>query len=52
MGGQKTGKDFDMSASKKAAEQSNELPDEWKMVTQLQGVVLLMVQKSGDHQLS
>ena len=28
MGGQKTGKDFDISASKKAVEQSNELPDD------------------------
>ena len=28
MGGQKTGQDFDMSASKKAVEQSNELPDD------------------------
>ena len=33
MGGKKTGKDFDISASKKAVEQSNEVPDdfdEWK----------------------
>ena len=31
MGGQKTGKDFDISASKKAVEQSNRLPDDFRI---------------------